>query len=293
MNLRGLHLLLSYKCILECAHCFVWGSPKQTGTMTSDHVQEILQQGKDLGTVEWAYFEGGEPFLYHPILAKAVGLAQYYGFRVGLASNGYWATSVEDATEWLKPFAGVVEDLSISCDLHHAEEELRSQAENAITAADKIGIPATLVSIAQPSEMNRGPLPSGQSALRYRGRAAEILTGAARLHPWEQFNSCPHEELREPERVHVDSFGHVHVCQGITIGNLLREPLKQIVESYDPESHPVVGPILKGGPAALVESDRLKGKYADACHLCFSARKVLRQHIPETLTPSQMYEVCD
>ena len=31
MKLTGLHLLLTYQCVLECDHCFVWGSPWQKG----------------------------------------------------------------------------------------------------------------------------------------------------------------------------------------------------------------------------------------------------------------------
>ena len=34
LKLNGLHLLLTYQCTFECDHCFVWGSPWQTGTMT-------------------------------------------------------------------------------------------------------------------------------------------------------------------------------------------------------------------------------------------------------------------
>ena len=27
MKLSGLHFLLTYRCVYECDHCFVWGSP--------------------------------------------------------------------------------------------------------------------------------------------------------------------------------------------------------------------------------------------------------------------------
>ena len=40
MELTGLHLLLTYQCNLECDHCFVWGSPWQSGTMTLQNVRE-------------------------------------------------------------------------------------------------------------------------------------------------------------------------------------------------------------------------------------------------------------
>ncbi|MFN3762619.1 MAG: hypothetical protein ACK4WK_05375, partial [Anaerolineae bacterium] len=54
---------------------------------------------------------------------------------------------------------------------------------------------------------------------------------------------------------------------------------------------PVVGPLLEGGPAALVEHYGLphEAAYADACHLCYAARGVLRGRFPEVLVPGQMY----
>ena len=71
MKLNGLHILLTYQCTYECDHCFVWGSPRQTGTLTLEQIENILQQAKDAGVTS-IYFEGGEPFLYYPVLAKAV-----------------------------------------------------------------------------------------------------------------------------------------------------------------------------------------------------------------------------
>ena len=88
-------------------------------------------QAKEVGTVNSIYFEGGEPFLYYPILLNAVQSAKNQRFEVGIVSNAYWATSFEDALEWLKPFRGMLMDLSVSSDLFHYSEELSRQAENA------------------------------------------------------------------------------------------------------------------------------------------------------------------
>jgi MoaA/NifB/PqqE/SkfB family radical SAM enzyme len=84
MKLTGLHLLLTYQCTLQCDHCFVLGSPWQSGTMTLKIIGEILKQGKDLGTVKSIYFEGGEPFLYYAVLLKGVQQAAQMDFRVGI-----------------------------------------------------------------------------------------------------------------------------------------------------------------------------------------------------------------
>src|SRR5512136_2597203 len=103
MKLEGLHILLTYQCTSECDHCFVWGSPWQSGTMALPRVRQVLDQAEQLGTVEWFYFEGGEPFLFHPILVAAVRDAAERGFRVGMVTNAYWATDPAGAEEWLRP----------------------------------------------------------------------------------------------------------------------------------------------------------------------------------------------
>jgi len=127
----------------------------------------------------------------------------------------------------------------------------------------------------------------------YRGRAAELLASDVEATHWEQFTECPWEDLRDPGRVHVDSLGHLHICQGISIGNMLEHSLADIMAGYDPDAHPITGPLLAGGPAEIVrryELPHLDG-YADHCHLCYTARCVLRQRFPDILTPNQVYGI--
>jgi hypothetical protein len=64
-------------------------------------------------------------------------------------------------------------------------------------------------------------------------------------------------------------------------------------EKYNADAHPICGPLLVGGPVALVTEYALphKEKYADACHLCYEARQMLRERFPEILKPDQMYGV--
>ncbi len=294
MNLTGLHLLLTYECNYECDHCFVWSGPRHTGTMTLAKIDDVLRQAKELGTVDWIYFEGGEPFLYHAILLEGVRRAAAAGFRVGIVSNGYWATEPDDAAAWLAELRGVVQQLAISGDSYHGGVKQLRFARNACDAARECGIPTGNIAIAQPradAEGAVGKIPEGESAVMYRGRAAANLAHSAESHPWEGFTECPHEDLREPGRVHVDPLGNVHICQGISIGNMFRTPLTEICAAYDPDAHPITGPLLHGGPAKLVRRHGLlhAERYADACHLCDQARHALRGRFPEVLTPDQMY----
>lgn len=288
IKITGLHLLLSYQCTLECDHCFTWGSPWQSGTMNLDTVRHLLRQAQDVGTVQGIYFEGGEPFLFYPILLAGVREAADTGFETGIVTNSYWATTAEDAEVWLRPFVGVLGSLSASSDLYHWNERLSRRARNAQAAAEKLGISLGFLSIAQPGEKKEG-----ESAIMYRGRASERLIDRVVHQPWEQFTECPYENLREPGRLHVDPFGHMHICQGISVGNLLQRPLSEISASCDPAAHPITGPLIDGGPAELVRRYGLahEERYADACHLCYEARRSLRSRYPEILTPDQMYGV--
>jgi hypothetical protein len=294
MKLAGLHILLTYQCTYECDHCFVWGSPRQTGTLTLEQIEQILYQAKEAGVTS-IYFEGGEPFLYYAILVRAVHKAADMGFSVGIVSNAYWANSVADAEEWLRPFVGRLSELSVSSDLFHCDECLGERPQNALVAAKWLNIPTGMISIAQPDAKRNARQTYGQiedeGAVMYRGRAAINLTSQADSYPWESFYSCPHEDLREPGRIHLDPLGNLHLCQGVVIGSLFEKPLKQICEEYDPDAHPICGPLLDGGPAALVTEYNLThaSSYADACHLCYEMRLELRERFPVLLAPNQMY----
>ena len=293
--LSGLHLLLTYQCTFECDHCFVWSGPFQSGTMTLETVDHILAEARRLGTIEWIYFEGGEAFLYYAVLRSGIVRAKEQGFKVGVVTNGYWANSEADATEWLRPIASSLDDLSISSDAYHHSSDEYPNADIARAAARQLGIPVDFISVAQPEAADAcgaaGKLPPGESAVLYRGRAAALLASRVEPTPWQQFTTCPWENLRHPERVHVDPFGHLHICQGISIGNLLERPLTEIMKGFRPDQHPVVGPLLEGGPAELARRYGVRSEdgYADHCHLCYETRHALRSQFPETLAPDQMY----
>lgn len=291
MTLTGVHFLLTYQCTQECDHCFVWSSPNSLDAMTFKQIHMLLEESKKLKTVEWVWFEGGEPFLYYPIMLKGVKEAKAMGFKVGALSNAYWATCLEDAMDWLAPLAehGVI-DMGISSDPYHGEELEAERVRNGVQAANKLGISASVMATSQMPHKLEG-LPGGVSQLMYRGRAArKLLKGAARK-PWPELDKCPYENLVSPGRVHVDPLGYVHLCQGLSIGNAWQRPFSEIIESYDAYAHPIIKPLVEGGPAALAKKYglSLKKTYADACHLCYEARLQLRTRFPDLLTPGQMY----
>ncbi len=264
--------------------------------MSLGDIRFYLEQARHTGTINSIYFEGGEPFLYYATLLQGVRMAAEMDFQVGIVSNAYWATSQEDALETLKPFAGLLSDLTVSSDLFHYDEKLSQQAQNATHAAQVLGIPLGVICIERPeveASASSGQIPLGDSGVMYRGRAAEKLVQFALPQPWETFTRCPHEDLRDPGRVHLDPLGNLHICHGISLGNLHEHSLSEICTQYDPDSHAICGALLSGGPVALVNEFDLphQERYADACHLCFTARQDLRSRFPHLLTPDQMYSV--
>jgi hypothetical protein len=297
MEITGLHILLTYTCNYECDHCFVWGSPWQSGTLTLSQLNDVFRQARQVGSINEVYFEGGEPFLYYPILLEAVSRAKKLGLSVGIVTNGYWANRVEDAWHWLQPLvAAGLDRLELSVDTYHDDGKGDGAGHPAILAAQELFLATSVITVDPPSgerDPEEAPpgLPLTGGGVMFRGRAAERLTAGLPRRPWSSFNLCPYEDMTKPGRLHLDPLGNLHACQGIIIGNLFGRPLKVILAEYRPEQHPVIGPIVRGGPAALVEAYEVPHEpgYVDACHLCYQARKALRARFPAALGPDQMY----
>jgi hypothetical protein len=127
----------------------------------------------------------------------------------------------------------------------------------------------------------------------FRGRAADKLTKDLPRVKWNEFNECPYEELLNPERAHVDAYGHVHICQGISMGNMWETPLSELVKNYDSDKHPICKMLIEGGPVKLTEEYNVthEDSYLVACHLCYETRKKLLNKFPQYLAPRQMYGI--
>jgi len=295
-RLTGVHFLLTYTCSYECDHCFLYCSPQSVGTFTFNQVKDVLKECGEIGTITRIYFEGGEPFLFYPLLLKGVRTAVEAGFKVGIVTNCYWATSPPDAEIWLKPLidAGLT-DISLSDDSFHAGSEENLSPKYAAEAAETLELDAGIICI-NPPELNndrggnRGePIVGGGT--RFKGRAADKLTDGLPVKPTGTFNSCDEEDFHNPGRVHVDAFGNVQICQGLSIGNMWETPLSQLMSRYEPQSHPICGCLSRGGPVLLAKeyNVNLDGEFVDVCHYCFNVRRALIDRFPEYLTPRPVY----
>jgi len=296
--LTGLHFLLTYMCNSECDHCFIYSSPHAQGTFTLNQIRKLLDEATKIGKIEWIYFEGGEPFLFYPIMLEGIKMARNMGFQVGVVTNAYFATADEDIEIWLKPLCELgIADLRISNDPYHYEDETENPAIRARKVALKLNMPAEEINIEKPlvttgvDEGQKKGEPVIGGSTRFRGRSVEKLIADLPQRCWEDFAECPYEDLESPKRAHLDPYGNVHLCQGLSMGNAWVKPLSEMVKNYDAGSHPVCGPLVRGGPALLAREYQVKheDKYVNACHFCYIIRLKLLDMFPQYLIPKQIY----
>ncbi|MFX1364775.1 MAG: radical SAM protein [Promethearchaeota archaeon] len=296
--LKGIHFLLTYTCNYSCDHCFLYCSPNSKGTFSLTQIKQVLGEALKIGTVEWVYFEGGEPFLYYPLMIEGIKLANKMGFKTGVVTNSYWATNVEDALIWLKPFSEIgINEISISDDSFHFGDEELNLAKNARRAVENLNISSTSICINEPTveegivKNHEKGEPVIKGGAMFRGRAVETLIDGLPKKSWEDLKKCPYEDLEGLGRVHVDSFGNVQICQGLSIGNMWETSLSELIKKYDAFTHPICGPLIKGGPSELVREYKVdhEEEYVDECHLCYLARIHLINKFPQYLTPVQVY----
>ncbi|MHA2244239.1 MAG: radical SAM protein [Candidatus Hodarchaeales archaeon] len=295
--LTGIHFLLTMTCNFECDHCFLHCGPTFEGTFTLNQLRAVHDEMKKMGTIKMVYYEGGEPFLFYPLMLEGIKMSHKMGFKTGVVTNSYWAISDEDAELWLKPLLDQgISDVSVSNDVFHHGEEKINPATRALKALKLLNMSGGDICIQKPTididkTQEKGEPVIGGGAM-FRGRAAEKLINdeLPRRH-WEEFKECPHEELENPGRVHPDPFGNVHICQGLSMGNMWKTPLSELVNNYNASSHPICGPLIKGGPAELARKYQIEHEdnYVDACHFCYMVRIALLDKFPEYLAPKQVY----
>jgi organic radical activating enzyme len=281
--LTKVNLLLTYKCNLECDHCYRYCSPRAEGTFTLEQIRKVLDELIKIETIEAMGFNGGEPFLFYPLMLEGIKIARDMGFKAVPLTNGYWATAVEDAKIWLRPLGELgVPYISMSDDFLHYEDERDSPSKAVLIAAEQLGL----------SVKTTRNIINNYGRVMFMGRAADKLAeGMTRRH-WEEFTQCSKVDFENPERIFLDSYGNVHLCfQGLSIGNMWETPLSTLLKKYNADLHPICGPLYRGGPALLAKEYDVnhEDEYVDQCHMCYLVRLALIDRFPQYLAPRQVY----
>lgn len=278
-SLTGIHFLITYGCSAECDHCFIWGTPRRSSAMSVEQVDSFLDQVQAVGTVTGVCAEGGESFTRYDVVVHFLRAATARGLTASALTNASWVESRAQAQERIAELmAAGLTNLGVSTDQWHRRSVPVERVDTLLEVCAQAGLAASRMETTLEGVM-------------FRGRAAERLAAQMPTKAAQELTACPHEKLDAPGRVHLDCYGMLHLCQGLSLG---REAISEAIAAYDAHSHPIARHILSGGPYALAQFAAKFGfeigpGYVDACHLCYRAREFLRPHFPELLGPDEMY----
>jgi len=307
-EIPSISLLLTYRCTAECSHCFASSSTSKDDPMELSEVQEYLQEAKKVGAKR-VWFFGGEPLFYFDLLVGGIEYARQLGLVPTTTSNAFWAVSEESALKRLCVLKEKgLERISFSADPFHWEYVPLEHIRNAAKAAEKLGISwgiwncyfvekegDEVLRLSREITTRLSAHEIGAGKVTFYGTAAEVLAEHAPKQSWTNYKKCRNESgvFRSLNFVVIDPYGYVQPCSGISIGNAKERKLSDIIKTYNPRTHPIFKALYEEGPVGLAKMAMSYGfkptEYADACHLCYDARKVLREHYPQYLAPAIWY----
>lgn len=316
-------LLLTYWCSARCAFCYVYSGPDRAGRMRIADAVSIWRSLDQLAAKHRKtmriHLSGGEPFGDWPRLLSLVRTAREAGLTPleKIETNAFWATSDGLTRGRLEQLDALgMETLVVSTDVYHQEFVPFDRVRRCVEIARDVLGPGRVrvrwwdffndpVDTSRLDEKER--LRAYADALarhkdRLTGRAADRLAGLLPRQPAGQFReqSCTKEVLGS-RHVHVDPYGNVFpgVCNGIILGNALRQPPEKLWEalSRDWPAHPVLAAVVAGGSCELMQRAKALGYreldsgYANKCHLCHHVRQHLHQRgiWPNAIGPTECY----
>jgi hypothetical protein len=314
IRLRGVSLLTTYACPVDCPHCFF------AGVRRADYI-DAVQVEAALGSLTdplgWVHLTGGEPLVDEAaFFALVSAIRRVHNGDVGVATNGGWAVDEPEAARIVGRMKdGGVTGVCVSADVFHQPRVPVDAARRAVAAVAAAGIDrhSFVVSCRWPDDLPGAAalnarseaiardvaagVPIAPTTVRPLGRSAFRLPGDDPLPAGgcEELSCCLGKSgPMRPETVWLDPFGNVMICYGVAIGNLANRSLAAIAGNYDPTADPLIRTLAGEGPRGLyrmaAEAGRgPEGPFADPCALCYAARRALRPDHKTTLTPDECY----
>ncbi len=247
--IENICIAITFKCNLECEHCFLECGPKNTKTMTKAMVEASVKNSAPYCKKFW--ISGGEPTVEIELLKDSIRYANQcklkYGFpkSICLQTNAIWNGDKKQWYELLVEFASLgVTDLDIT-----SNDEYHLKQINYSKNAEKLAMLANNIGLFQSITFSGSP----EKELKPLGRAAKLKEKVAQNHSdYCNCNNIPREFLIHPG-------GEIFVCKWAkskSIGNIKSKPIVDFFEYIDKS---YAGILYQGGPILL--SEKLKEKY--------------------------------
>ena len=283
-------ILYTRTCPLNCRHCIISSSPKETEKMRPETARALIEQVGDF--TDTVCFTGGEPMLYYNELLPLIQQARALGLKVTMVTGCGWVSPAKaeiarERIEGLKE-AGL-SALCVSWDVYHEEYSPAEKALIVIEHAQQIGLPVTVRGVISAD----GAKPAIEEKLVQINVTYEkvdvIRLGHASTLPEHHFKFSDQVERGGCSTVlspTVEPDGNVYACCGpsrsskagspLVLGNVNTESLTEILArgTVDPVLEAIyrVGPyglyhLLKDDPRFLAALPRRK-QYTGICELC-------------------------
>lgn len=300
IDLKRIEFVITNACSGKCRHCSAGEHTSAGGSVDADAAVNTIKRLTERFKIESVMTFGGEPLLYADTVCKIHAAARDCGIpKRQIITNGYFSRDerrIDEVAEAL--CAAGVNDILLSVDVFHQEYIPLKPVMQFADALVKYGVPSLRV---QPAwlvnETHDNPynaetkrliklfsdkgiianegnniFPAG-NALKY---LAEWFSLPDKIDLSIPCGSAPYtSRLDKISCFGINPNGDVNLCS-ITIGNIYRQDVLDIVDSYDPYSIPAVRAVLNGGVSELVSYAKAEGVSVDT-NDCLSACGVCRK----------------
>jgi MoaA/NifB/PqqE/SkfB family radical SAM enzyme len=294
INLNRIEFVITDACSGKCKHCSAGEHTSAGGGVDADDAINAIKRLAERFKIDSVMTFGGEPLLYADTVCKIHAAARDCSIpKRQLITNGYFSRDrrkIDKVAEALST-AGV-NDVLLSVDVFHQEYIPLEPVMLFADALVKHNIPALRV---QPAwlvdETHDNPYNAETKRLMKlffdkgiranegnnifpAGNALKYLAGwfppPAQVDLSVPCGSAPYTS--RPDAISsfcINPNGDVRLCS-ITIGNIYRQDVLDIVDGYDPYSVPAVRVLLAGGVSELVSYAKSAGMNVDT-NECLSA----------------------
>jgi pyruvate-formate lyase-activating enzyme len=320
MSVLKVHV--SYQCSAQCDHCHLRAGQFNSPAIDFEIARNTISKLNEHNNLEKVILLGGEPGLFPDLTHKILEYAFSLGCQTRIETNASWAHDKESAFKFLNPLVQIGCEIMLSVDSFHEKFIKIENNELTIRVLDELkgkytievpyliskdsdnGIDKRTNQIISELEVRLGRKPFAANMyignVFFKGRAAHKLSelvSKGRGVPKDKCDTVPwwdNGSQQTLDLLSLDPFGNITKECGISIGNVYKNEILDIIYNYKSEKHPIISVLIEKGPLGLAEEAckmgyTLKENYADKCHLCQEVREVLRTKYPEYLTPEHHY----
>jgi len=319
INLSEFEISLSYECNTNCALCYANASKKYDEVIDKKIAFDSINYVSRNYQLQTLGLLGGEPTLHYQLLLDIISEAKKNQIpNIMLFTNGEWGGNKINVERMCKDLKRVgLTEIIISVDYFHQKTIPIQYCINIAFMALSIGLrvrfsmcvfedinsnnefDSTNRSIFQIIKTNLN-LPINIQKMRFFGRANNLSSFSRKLYSANDVNHpCREKEffgsLNKPKGFLIDNFGYIQICDGISIGNIYKKSLQEILNDYSSEKNPIINLLWEYGPLGLakylknLDLDMNKKIFVNNCHLCYNMRKLIQENFTEILFPKIFY----